>query len=275
MSVYYQADQCKDWTAEQFAWLCVELSNHSLRVRLNNPARKNALNPALINELAYAAAIAQYDPQIWSFVLAAEGDVFCSGADLKAFAGQDDGRNSQVPPPSGEVLLGDLFQQLYKPSVALVQGDVFAGGFLLLTGCRMVIARKGIRLGLPEVKRGLFPFQVMAGLLEVLPPRKVADWCIRGYDLPAEEALQLGLITELAAAEDLEQRLSALLDELHDNSPSAIRMGLEAFAKLRSKSASSEHAYLKGMLMQVLQTRDAMEGIAAFKEKRKPSWTGE
>jgi enoyl-CoA hydratase/carnithine racemase len=78
--------------------------------------------------------------------------------------------------------IGQIFISLHKPSIAKVEGDVYAGGFLLLCGVRFVLANRGLKFGLPEVKRGLYPFQVMAALMEVMPARKVLDWCVRGYN---------------------------------------------------------------------------------------------
>jgi len=84
---------------------------------------------------------------------------------------------STIPSAEKEVLLGDLFNQVHKPVIAKIEGDVYAGGFFFLAGSTYVVADTQVKLGLPEVKRGLYPFQVMAALLQVMPKRKVVDWC--------------------------------------------------------------------------------------------------
>ncbi|MEM8906386.1 MAG: enoyl-CoA hydratase-related protein, partial [Bacteroidota bacterium] len=258
---------------EHFAFLQIEESDHVLTITLNRAAKKNALHPQMVNELAFAMHYAQWAQSVWIVVFQAQGNVFCAGADLKAMMGLAEEHDSSIPLPKGDLLLGELFNELHKPSIAKVSGDVFAGGFFFLAGCTIVLAQNNIRLGLPEVKRGLFPFQVMEALLKVMPARKVMDWCVRGYDLSVQEALNWGLVTELCAADQLEQRLHELIDELRANSPTAMRNGLAAYQHIRPSSA--QHAYLLKMLMQTMSTADGQEGLRAFREKRAPVWTGQ
>ncbi len=260
---------------QNFAFVDLQTKDHVLYVKLNRAHKKNALNPTIVNELAYALSHAHYNNDIWLVELQAEGDVFCAGADLKAFMGIVEEHNSTIPDPPQEILMGELFKKLHKPCIAKVSGHVFAGGFLLLAGCTYVVAAPDIRLGLPEVKRGIFPYQVMACLMEIMPARKVIDWCIRGYDLPVADALELGLVTHIFERNEMDSKLNELKKELMANSPTAIRMGLQAYDHLGEKKNTEDHQYLKGMLMQTLQTKDAQEGIQAFREKRTPVWTGE
>jgi enoyl-CoA hydratase/carnithine racemase len=268
----YTAQQVADLKAQQFAHLLVLEEGHVLTVRLNRPEKKNALNPLILQELAFALTYAHFTDAIRVVVLAAEGNVFCSGADLNAFMASSEPSVSTIPLPTGEILLAELFRHTHKPIIAQVEGDVFAGGFLLLANCNYVVAADAIQLGLPEVKRGLFPFQVMASLLEIMPARKVMDWCIRGGNLPVAEAMAHGLVTHACPVAEVTAMVAQLAQEIAQNSPQAIRLGLEAFDRLRSTPAAEQHAYLQGMLMRAFQSADAREGIAAFKEKRKPQW---
>lgn len=148
-----------------------------------------------------------------------------------------------------------------------------AGGLFFLAGSQYVIANKNVHLGLPEVKRGLFPFQVMASLMEVLPRRTVLDWCISGKNIDAKTAHEWGLITDLVEPNDLENKVNDLIAELAQNSPKAISLGLEAYDTIFPSSET--HAYLLGMLQKAASSKDGMEGMMAFREKRKPVWRGE
>lgn len=271
----YTKDQTATLHEQIFAYLKVTEAEHVLHIRLNRPAKKNALTPIMVNELAYALNYAHHEKAVRAVVIGAEGDVFCAGADLKAFMGRREENDSTIPAPKGEVLIGELFKCLHRPCIAQVEGDVFAGGFLILAGCTHVVAVDSIRMALPEVKRGIFPFQVMAGLAEIIPARKVLDWCMRGYDLPMQKAMDWGLVTQKAPTSDIEAAVSGLLKDLLAVSPSAVRMGLEAYDQMRRMPSDKQHAYLQGMLLKTIQTADAREGIAAFKEKRQPNWTGE
>lgn len=258
-----------------FAFLEVEERDHVLTLTLDRAEKKNALHPVMANELAFSMAYASVSRDVWAVVIRAKGDVFCAGADLKAFMGGGEETVSTVPKASGEILLGEVFRMLHRPCIAQVEGNAYAGAFLLLCGCTHVVAEEQVRFGLPEVRRGLFPYQVMASMMEVMPARKVIDWCMRGNELDTAAAADLGLVTHIAPKGKAAATVQALLSEILANSPSAIRMGLEAYAHIRGEKAKEQHQYLIGMLMKTVQTKDAQEGIMAFKEKRGPKWTGE
>ena len=167
-------------------------------------------------------------------------------------------------------MIGELFNKLYKPKICQLEGDVYAGGFLIIAGCNYVVSNDGIILGLPEVKRGLFPMQVMESLSKVISVRNVVDWCIRGYNLDVITAHKWGLISVITNQVEIESVVSKWLNEVVSNSPIAIKYGLEAMDTI--SSSESNHKYLAEMLELVLKSEDANEGISAFKEKRKPNW---
>jgi enoyl-CoA hydratase/carnithine racemase len=270
---YFEQDLIQDIHNQTFGFIQVREENHTLYLTLNREEKKNAIHPQMVNELAFALQYAHSSKDIWTIVVDAKGDVFCAGADLKAFMGILGEFTSSIPKPSQEVLIGELFNEVHKPVIAKVEGDVFAGGFFFLAGSTYVVALDSVKFGLPEVKRGLFPFQVMASLLRVMPERKVVDWCIRGYNLPVQDAYNFGLVTHVSTKESITSDVNALIEELHQNSPSAIRFGLEAYQKITSKQG--EHAYLMQMLQKTVSTKDGQEGINAFREKRPPVWKGE
>lgn len=257
---------------ENFHFLLVEEVDHVLQITLNRAHKKNALHPHMVNEIAYAFQYAHDNASIWMIQLGAIGDVFCAGGDLKAMSGAADEHDSTIPTPSTPILLGTLFAEVHKPVITKVAGDVYAGGFILLSASHIVIAQSGIQLGLPEVKRGLYPFQVMENLLNVMPARKVIDWCIRGYNLPVEEAQRYGLVTEIVASDSIDTRTQQIIAELKQNSPTAISKGLEAYDHIRP--SKGEHQYLFKMFMDTVKSPDGREGMMAFREKRAPKWTG-
>lgn len=272
MNLYTQA-QVSDIKNQHFAFLEVAESDHVLIITLDRAAKKNALHPQMVNELAYAMTYAQHEKSVWLILLQAKGNVFCAGADLKAMMGLIEENDSTIPAPKGEVLIGELFNKLYKPTIAKVTGDVYAGGFFFLAGCNIVVAQDNVKFGLPEVKRGLYPFQVMAALLKVMPARKVVDWCIRGYNLPVAEAERFGLVSQVTSTEEIDAVVESIMTELKANSPSAIRLGLQAYDHIQP--AAAEHKYLFDMLQQTILTKDGQEGLKAFREKRPAEWVGE
>ena len=270
----YSVEQVATIWQQTFAFLLVEQTNNVLTITLNRAEKKNALNPTLVSELAYALSYAHHTANVWVVVLAAKGSVFCAGADLKAFMQTDDSA-STIPILAQQPIIGNLFRQLHKPCIARLHAPVYAGGLLLVAGCTHVVATPNVTFALPEVKRGIFPFQVMQSLVELMPARKVLDWCMRAQTLSTNEALSYGLVTHLAQNEDhLDTEIATLAADICQYSPSAIRMGLTAFDELRNIPAAEQHQYLSNMLMQTLQTEDAMEGIMAFQQKRDPQWKG-
>lgn len=270
---YFSPTLFQNVLQETFAFIKLKEEGHQLIITLDRAEKKNALHPKMVDEIAFALQYAKMSKHIWVVVIAATGNVFCAGADLKAFMGDLGEFESSIPNAEKQILLGDLFNQVHKPVIAKVEGDVYAGGFFFLAGSTYVVANEEVKLGLPEVKRGLYPFQVMAALLQVMPKRKVVDWCIRGYNLPVKDAYDFGLVTHLATSENINSLVENLVTDLSQNSPSAIRLGLESLDTILN--AESQHQYLMKMLQKTIASKDGREGLKAFKEKRKPIWTGE
>ncbi len=270
----YTAQQTTSLPTNGFQYLLLSVDDHVLTITLNRPQKKNALHPPMLAELAFALAYVQHNPAVWLVVLAAAGDTFCAGMDLKSLTNGSDERPA-VPEPTGPVRLGELLQQLDKPTIAQVQGGVYAGGFLLVAGCTYAVAVETATFSLPEVKRGLFPFQVLALLFDLMPARKALDLCLRAQTLTADEALEIGLITDKVSADQLLTTVDRLADELKQVSPTAIQFGLRARRALKSLPPDQQQAYLYEQFVQLQQTPDAREGMTAFLEKRPPKWSGD
>ena len=271
----YSQEQITNFSEQSFAYLIVEEKENVLTITLNRPEKRNAFHMPLANELAYALAYAHYTNAVWCVVLKANGPTFCAGADLKAFAGDDTTEKpSTIPMPKDMVKLGDEFNGLHKPCIAQVHADVYAGGFLMIGGATHVVAVEEAKFGLPEVKRGIFPFQVMATLEPLMSARQLLDLCLRAKTLTAQEAKEIGLVSFVVKTEELESTVQQLVADIKEQSPTALRLGLIAFQEMKSKASDDKHKYLNAMLMQCLQSKDAAEGLLAFKEKRKANWTG-
>ena len=267
----YTTEQAAQLPVGGFRYLLTSLDNHVLTITLNRPEKKNALHPPMLAELAFALAYAHYTSNIWLVVLAATGDTFCAGMDLKSLS-VGNTEIATVPEPSGPVLLGELMAGLHKPCMARVQGPVYAGGFLLIGGSTYVVAAESATFSLPEVKRGLFPFQVLAVLLDIMPARTALDLCLRAKTLSATDALSIGLITSMVSADALDDEIGRMTDELTQFSPTAMQFGLRAYQQLKSLPSHEQQAFLYEQFVQLQQTPDAKEGMAAFLEKRPPKW---
>ena len=258
-----------DHTFEAILW---EIKGHVLEITLNRPEKKNALNAVMGIELVYALDFAKQASDIRVVVLGAAGNVFCAGGDLASMSGKTQETTSTVP-KLGE--LNDLalrIRDLCKPFIVKVQGSVFAGALLLVANASHVVAVKHATFSAPEIKRGLWPYMVMAGLFRVIPKRVGLDWIMRGYEVDANTAQSWGLINEAVNTEDLDSAVEKIASDLTQLPPNTMKLGLEAYNKQESQSFAVALPYLAEMLARTIEEGDAQEGISAFFEKRQPNW---
>lgn len=243
---------------------------HVFTLTLARPEKRNAFTPTMVNEMDHALKAANEDKEVRVVVMDAEGPVFCAGMDLNAFTDPSEDR----PNPAlvnRDLSLGEVMTQLNKPSVALVEGKVVAGGFLIVAECTFVLARPEVEFSLPEVKIGIFPFQVLASLLKILPQKKALQLCISGEPFSARQALEYGIVDDLLEENTAEH----LISRLAENAPLAVTRGFEALKALDGIAPADQFRYLKAALDQLRDSGDAKEGIRALFEKRKPVWKNE
>ncbi|MGO4313448.1 enoyl-CoA hydratase-related protein [Pseudomonas sp. KB_15] len=239
-----------------------------LILTIDRPERRNALNADVIAALQQALQRARADDSIRAVVLTgAGGEAFCAGADLGADAFAFD----YATPTIAYADLLRTARTLAVPLIARVNGACMAGGMGLLAMCDLAIAAPHAIFGLPEAKVGVFPMQVLAVLQAQVPQRCLVQLCLTGDPIDAARAREIGLINEVD--DDLDGALERLLSRLLGNSPTALRRGLYAMKAMRSMSFEEAIAFGEGQIGLLAMTQDAREGIAAFKDKRKPQWT--
>ena len=253
-----------------FHFIVYNIKDNTLSIKFNRPEKKNALHPQMINEIGVLLEYAKYSKYVRVIIFESTGDTFCAGLDLKAINSKIDKVKSTIPSPKSEIIITSLLKNSAKPIISKVTGNVYAGGFLLIANSTYVLATDNLKFSLPEVKRGLFPFQVMESLIQILPPKKVLSWCIRGNTISSKEAKKIGLITEIHDVNTIDKEVEDLKNEILENSPKAINMGIKAFNYLSNQNKNQK--YLQKMLKELTKTNDAKEGIKAFIEKRKPNW---
>ncbi len=248
-------------------------------ITLNRPEKRNAFTPTMVSELEHAIATINQDKGVRLVILRAAAPTFCAGMDLKVFQNPDlDVKNENIVVK--KTPLGSVMALLEKPSIAIVEGDVIAGGFLLVLGCTYVFAKQSVSFSLPEVKRGIFPFQVMVQLLKYMPEHKALDLCITGRTIHTPEALKLGLVSHVLSEDysnelNNDATLSQLIHTICDNAPKAIQAGIKALRQLKSIAENSREQFMLDQLEELKKSQDAHEGALAFFEKRKANWTGE
>ena len=241
-------------------------------ITLNRPDKRNALNDAVINAIAGGYDAAEFDADVRVIVLTGAGDkAFCAGADL------DPGQNFAFDASRPTMPYADLLRRARrgrKPAIARVNGACMAGGMGLLCMADLAVAADHAVFGLPEVKLGLFPMQVLAVLKALVAPRVLREWCLTGARFDANHALQAGLVNRVVPAAELDQAVAALCDALASNSPAAIRRGKYVLEAIEAMPFEQAVAFAEGQIGLMAATEDAREGLAAFAARRPPRWTG-
>jgi enoyl-CoA hydratase/carnithine racemase len=241
-------------------------------VTLNNPVRKNAIGPAMVNELLYALGDAAEDAAVRAVVLTGAGDAFCAGGDFAQMTG---GANADALPPKGDY--ADLLLAMTrspKPIVARVNGHAMGGGLGLVAASHFAVAVRGAKLGTPEVNVGLFPMMIMAVLQRVVPRRRLLEMMLFGERLEADQAAAMGLVSRAVEPAELDATVQQIVGNIADKSPITIKLGLDAFAAQDDLDLETALPLLRERLGACLATEDAREGLMAFLQKRKPVWTG-
>ena len=248
----------------------VERRGPALWLTIQREERRNAISHGVLASLSAAIAQAQADREVRAIVLTGAGDkAFCAGADLQA----DKTFLIDFSDPHGR--MANLMRQAQAstvPLIARVNGACMAGGMGLLAMCDMAVAARHAVFGLPEVKVGVFPAQVLTVLQHLIPRRQLREMCLTGETIDSAQALSIGLVNHVD--DDVDGRLDWLLGRLLDKSPAAIRRGLYTMKKIEAMSFEESMAFTESQIALFTLTEDAKEGVAAFKEKRKPQWKG-
>jgi enoyl-CoA hydratase len=239
-------------------------------ITINRPEARNAVNEAVARGMA--AAIDEFDSRrdITSLIITGAGGTFCAGMDLKGFLA---GENSMA---GGRGFGGITHRPPAKPVIAAVEGYALAGGFEIVLSCDLVVASEEAMFGLPEVSRGLV---AGAGGLFRLPRRipyhLAMEIALTGARVPAQRLNAAGLINRLVPAGEALGQARALAAELGRNAPLSLTATKRIVAESADWPLSESFDRQDDIVRPVFTSADAMEGAAAFAEKRPPVWRGE
>jgi len=255
---------------DETAELRVERRGAVLWLTIDREARRNAMSHAVLAGVGQALEQAQTDRSLRAIVVTGAGTkAFCAGADLQAAKAFTSDYSEPYAP------LAQLLRRARActvPLIARVNGACMAGGMGLLSMCDLAVASSHAVFGLPEVKVGVFPAQVLSVLQHLVPRRKLAEMCLTGEPLTAAQALEYGLVNYID--DDVDAKLAWLLERLLDKSPAAIRRGLYTMKKIEAMGFEESVSFTESQIALFTLTEDAKEGQQAFQQKRKPEWKG-
>ena len=246
-----------------------EVRGRTLLITLNRPEARNAFNMELAEQLAAACDQLDDDPELLVGVLTGSGRGFSAGMDLKAFL--TDGM-----PSVGDRGFGGISQRgPKKPLIAAVEGFALAGGLEIAMSCDIIVAGKGAVFGIPETGVGLFA--AAGGLLRLpraLPYGLAMKLALTAEPIDAEVAHQYGLVTDLAEKGGAVEMALALAERISKNAPLGVIASKAVVREQQGRTEAEFFDYQKSHHTAVFDSKDAIEGPAAFAEKRAPKWTG-
>jgi len=243
----------------------------ALWVTIDREERRNAINKDVLAgiEAGFRAAIG--DPAIRAIVLTGSGrKAFCAGADLSAGTGTFTLGLDEPMTDFGK--LARVARDAGIPIIGRINGDCVAGGMALMALCDLAVVADHARFGLPEARVGVFPMQVLVYLRKMIAPRHLNELCLTGEFISAARAQDIGIANQVVPYEELDAAVEAITGRLMAMSPVALRRGKYAIAAMESMAFAEALAFAEQLIAVTSLTGDAAEGLAAFNEKRPPSW---
>lgn len=243
-------------------------------ITLNRPERHNAFDDVVIEALIAALDRVEQDQRVRIVVLAANGKSFCAGADLGWM--QRMATYSEAENVADAMRLGHLMHTLNsmpKPTLALVQGDAFAGGLGLIACCDIAIAAEEARFCVSEVRLGLIPAVISPYLLAAIGSRAARRYFLTAERFSATEARHIGLVHEVVSTKMLAEFGMRLTATLLENGPQSIAGAKALIAHGTAPPITNATiAYNAHRIAEARASAEAKDGIAAFFERRKPAW---
>jgi methylglutaconyl-CoA hydratase len=255
--------------------LTIAVQDRIARITLTRPEVRNAFNDAVIQELKAAFETVGARDDVRAVVLAAEGPAFCAGADLNWMRRMADYTRDENVADAGQ--LAAMLKAIYecpKPTMAAVQGDVFAGGMGLVAACDMAVSVDSATYCLSEVKLGLIPATISPYVIRAMGARAAHRYFLTAERFSAQEAHRIGFVHELVnGPEALSAKVDELAQALCNASPAAVRAGKRLVLDVaeREINASLIAATVEG-IADIRASEEGREGVQSFLQKRKPAW---
>ena len=247
-----------------------------LRLSLNRPSARNALSSSLMAALADALEAASADTSLRVVILAAEGNVYSSGHDLKEMqARRAEGDKGAASFAALFTQCSALMQQIVnlpKPVIAEVQGTATAAGCQLVASCDLAVASEAARFATPGVDIGLFCSTPMVALSRSIARKQAMEMLLTGEAISANDAKRQGLINRVVAPAALKSETMALAQKIAAKPRVTVRTGKEAFYRQIEMPLNEAYDYASRVMTENMLDAEAEEGVCAFLEKRPAQW---
>jgi enoyl-CoA hydratase/carnithine racemase len=251
----------------------IELQRHETVavVRLNRPERRNALSPAVLEELAQALGDLDADTGVRCIVIAGTDEVFAAGADIKAMAE----RSFQEVLEASTMPFWQRVADCRTPLVAGVSGFALGGGCELALLCDMIVASETAEFGQPEITLGIIPGGGgTQRLARVIGKQRTMELVLTGRRIEANEALRLGFVNRVAPQRSWFQETVDLAEVVARRPPLAVKLAKQAVLAADEMPLTAGLAHERRLYELAMATQDRVEGMQAFLEKRRPRFEG-
>ncbi len=252
-----------------------DLADHVARVTIDRPEVLNAIDAAAEAELQAIWARIEADRNVRCVVLTGAGDrAFSAGADMKGNSGKSGLEYWAQERPGGFGGIA-LRQTLDVPVIARVNGHALGGGFEMVLGCDIVVAAAEASFGLPEARVGRLPLDGGMTLLQrQIPFRQAMGVLLTGRRIQAAEALSMGIVNEVVPRVELDAAVDRWVADILVCAPLSVRAIKQTVRRASHLTAVEAQALRLPAVVEALTSQDSEEGVAAFREKRKPVWKG-
>jgi methylglutaconyl-CoA hydratase len=237
---------------------------------MDQPHNRNAMTPALLGGLADGLARALAEPAVGAVVLTHTGPAFCAGADLSG--GEKDKQRTRRSKTVGLADVLEDIQDAPKPVVARIAGHCVGGGVGLAAACDVSIADSAARFAFTEVRVGVAPAIISVVCLPKLRRVDALELFLSGERISAGRAAEVGLITRAVPADGLDAEIAAVLGRLLAGGPSALAAAKRLVYTIPGMERKAAFARTTELSASLFASAEAAEGMAAFREKRPPSW---
>jgi len=244
------------------------------QVTLSRPDVRNAFNDEVIAELTQAFTELGQNKEVRAIVLAASGPAFCAGADLNWMRRMADYTNAENLADAAQ--LAEMLRVIYtcpKPTVARIQGDVYAGGMGLVAACDMAVSVDTANYCLSEVKLGLYPATISPYVIRAMGARAAHRYFLTAERFDAMEALRIGFVHAVVSAEQLDAKVNEMTQALVSASPNAVQQCKSLLHNVASQDIDAALiAQTVEGIAAIRASFEGKEGVQSFLQKRKPAW---
>lgn len=251
----------------ELTYLKLDKTDGVARITLARP-KHNVFYIDMINEFNSVIEALHADDSLKCILILGEGRSFCAGVEVG-----DHKPDKVVSMIASFGRIFELVHALEIPIIAAVHGACLGGGMELAIACDTIIASQNAKFGQPEIKLGFLPPYAAIRLPHLVGPAKAVEICTSGKMYSAEEARALGFVTQVVADDQFEEATNRFVGEIQANSPLIIRLNKQAVNAHLGMNFADALANVNNLFLnKLMKTKDTLEGIASFEEKRKPEW---